>query len=55
MSDSEDDILLQKPLGAEHLRTGGTKLEAATVKPDQQPSVACNVKWNPGHEPEWFG
>jgi len=25
------------------------------VNPDQTASVGCNVKWNPGHEPEWFG
>ena len=22
---------------------------------NQTPSVGCNVKWNPGQEPEWFG
>ena len=22
---------------------------------DQVPSIGCNIKWKPGHEPEWFG
>ena len=22
---------------------------------NQQPSIGCNIKWDPGHEPEWFG
>ena len=30
-------------------------LTGAPVNPDQTASVGCNVKWNPGHEPEWFG
>ena len=39
--------------------TGSAALEAvlteSLVNPDQTASVGCNVKWNPGHEPEWFG
>ena len=30
-------------------------LTGSPVNPDQTASVGCNVKWNPGHEPEWFG
>jgi len=22
---------------------------------DQWPSIGCNIKWRPGHEPPWFG
>ena len=29
-------------------------LTGALVNPDQTASVGCNVKWNPGQEPEWF-
>ena len=30
-------------------------LTGSLVNPDQTASVGCNVKWNPGQEPEWFG
>ena len=30
-------------------------LRGDAVNPDQTASVGCNVKWNPGQEPEWFG
>ena len=30
-------------------------LGGATVNPEQVASVGCNVKWNPGQEPDWFG
>ena len=30
-------------------------LMGSPVNPNQTASVGCNVKWNPGHEPEWFG
>jgi len=30
-------------------------LSGSPVNPEQTASVGCNVKWNPGHEPEWFG
>ena len=30
-------------------------LSGSPVNPDQTASVGCNVKWNPGQEPEWFG
>ena len=30
-------------------------LKGSLVNPDQTASVGCNVKWNPGNEPEWFG
>lgn len=25
-----------------------------TVSPDQKPSLGCNIKWKPGHEPDYF-
>ena len=30
-------------------------LAGSPVNPDQTASLGCNVKWNPGQEPEWFG
>lgn len=30
-------------------------LRGDAVNPEQTASVGCNVKWNPGQEPEWFG
>ena len=30
-------------------------LSGSAVNPHQTASVGCNVKWNPGQEPEWFG
>ena len=30
-------------------------LKEFPVNPDQTATVDCNVKWNSGHEPEWFG
>ena len=30
-------------------------LRGDSVNPEQTASVGCNVKWNPGQEPEWFG
>ena len=29
-------------------------LEGREVNPDQKPSIGCNIKWHPGHEPSWF-
>jgi peroxiredoxin len=28
-------------------------LAGAVVRPDQRPSVGCNIKWKPGHEPDY--
>ena len=30
-------------------------LRGDAINPEQTASVGCNVKWNPGQEPEWFG
>jgi len=30
-------------------------LAGEKVPSDQTPSVGCNIKWRPGHEPEWAG
>ena len=44
------------PLDGRELRAAlDAVLTGAPVNPDQTASVGCNVKWNPGHEPEWFG
>ena len=45
-----------QPLDGRDLRDAlDAVLMGSPVNPDQTPSVGCNVKWNPGHEPEWFG
>jgi len=45
-----------QPLDGRDLRAAlEAVLTGALVNPDQTASVGCNVKWNPGHEPEWFG
>ena len=45
-----------QPLNGKDLRDAmHAVLDGTAVNPDQQASVGCNVKWNPGHEPEWFG
>ena len=44
------------PLDGRDLRAAlDAVLAGSPVNPDQTASVGCNVKWNPGHEPEWFG
>ena len=44
------------PLDGRDLRDAlDAVLTGSPVNPDQTASVGCNVKWNPGHEPEWFG
>ncbi len=30
-------------------------LNDETISIDQKPSIGCNIKWNPGEEPSWFG
>ena len=43
-----------QPLDGRDLRTAlDAVLTGTPVNPDQTASVGCNVKWNPGHEPEW--
>ena len=45
-----------QPLDGRDLRAAlQAVLSGSPVNPDQTASVGCNVKWNPGHEPEWFG
>ena len=45
-----------QPLDGRDLRAAlAAVLTGSPVNPDQTASVGCNVKWNPGHEPEWFG
>ncbi|MEW6471638.1 MAG: thioredoxin family protein [Actinomycetota bacterium] len=29
-------------------------LAGRPVPEDQRPSLGCNIKWKPGHEPDWF-
>ena len=44
------------PLNGIDLRAAlNAVLKGDPVNPDQTASVGCNVKWNPGQEPEWFG
>ncbi len=30
-------------------------LEGREVPADQKPSMGCNIKWRPGHEPDYYG
>ena len=44
------------PLNGVDLRAAlDAVLAGQAVNPEQHPSVGCNVKWNPGQEPDWFG
>ena len=44
-----------QPLDGRDLRAAlDAVLTGTPVNPNQTASVGCNVKWNPGHEPEWF-
>ena len=44
------------PLNGQDLRAAlEAVLSGTPVNPEQRASVGCNVKWNPGQEPEWFG
>ncbi len=44
-----------QPLDGRDLRAAlQAVLTGSPVNPDQTASVGCNVKWNPGQEPEWF-
>ena len=45
-----------QPLNGQDLRAAlDAVLSESPVNPEQTVSVGCNVKWNPGQEPEWFG
>ena len=44
------------PLNGQDLRAAlDAVLSGTEVKAEQIASVGCNVKWNPGQEPSWFG
>ena len=44
------------PLNGIDLRAAlNAVLRGDAVNPEQNASVGCNVKWNRGQEPEWFG
>ena len=44
------------PLNGTDLRAALSNILAGTpVSEMQLPSVGCNIKWNPGQEPPWFG
>ena len=44
------------PLNGQDLRDAlEAVLSGTPVNPAQHASVGCNVKWNPGQEPEWLG
>jgi len=30
-------------------------LQGQAISPEQTPSVGCNIKWQPGNEPDYFG
>ena len=45
-----------QPLDGSDLRAAlNAVLTGTSVSQKQVASVGCNVKWNPGQEPEWFG
>ena len=45
-----------QPLNGADLREALTNILTGTpVSERQQPSVGCNIKWEPGQEPPWFG
>ncbi len=45
-----------QPLDGADLRAALENILAGTpVSETQLPSVGCNIKWNPGQEPPWFG
>jgi peroxiredoxin len=43
------------PVTGSSLRTAvDAVLAGKPVSPDQIPSLGCNIKWKPGHEPDYF-
>ncbi|MBI4341921.1 MAG: thioredoxin family protein [Candidatus Omnitrophica bacterium] len=45
-----------KPVTGRDLRAAlDAALAGRPVKPDQQPSIGCNIKWKQGREPAYFG
>jgi hypothetical protein len=44
-----------KPLNGSDLRGALDQLlSGAELPADQRPSIGCNIKWKPGHEPTYF-
>ena len=43
-----------QPDGADLRAALDAVLAGTPVSPDQKPSIGCNVKWKPGHEPAYF-
>lgn len=44
-----------KPVTGADLRAAlDAVLAKRPVAPDQKPGVGCNIKWKPGHEPDYF-
>tara|TARA_Y100001968_G_scaffold53306_1_gene44365 strand:- start:1345 stop:1962 length:618 start_codon:yes stop_codon:yes gene_type:complete len=44
------------PVTGEDLRYAIKKLlKDENLDLEQKPSIGCNIKWNPGEEPDWFG
>jgi len=41
--------------GSDLRRALDSVLAGRPVPADQKPSVGCNIKWKPGHEPEYYG
>ena len=43
-----------RPADGKDLRAGLVALEAGgTPAGEQRPAIGCNIKWDPGSEPEW--
>eukprot|EP01026_Neomeris_dumetosa_P041934 TRINITY_DN3480_c0_g1_i7.p1 TRINITY_DN3480_c0_g1~~TRINITY_DN3480_c0_g1_i7.p1 ORF type:complete len:367 (-),score=49.58 TRINITY_DN3480_c0_g1_i7:190-1290(-) len=44
------------PISGQDLKTAiDLVLEGKEVPPPWKPSIGCNIKWQPGKEPEWYG
>lgn len=44
------------PVTGKNLRSAiNLVLAGKPVRPDQKPSIGCNIKWKPGNEPDYFG
>ena len=45
----------QKPIDGHDLRAAlDCVLAGRPVAPEQKPSIGCNIKWKPGHEPAYY-
>jgi peroxiredoxin len=43
------------PSGSDVASALDAVLDGKPVSSDQKPSIGCNIKWRPGHEPSYFG